>query len=177
MRTSWKTRPRPKTVILSIKKSNQIKSLSLSLSLCLSLFLSLSAPPLSPYTPTPLSLTHILLNSSKEWKLQLTFPQCTRAGPEWPCPRHTGTGRSLHTAPAGRWMCAAGRGGNPWKMKDRGQGPGTAASEHHSWGSCWLLLSVDLWYTGCYWEWCAVWDRAVGVWVYPPYLSSLTFVA
>ena len=31
-RTGWKTRPRPKTVILPIKKSNQIKSLSLSLS-------------------------------------------------------------------------------------------------------------------------------------------------
>ena len=35
-RTGWKTRPRPKTVILSINKSNQIKS-NLSLSLyCLS---------------------------------------------------------------------------------------------------------------------------------------------
>ena len=36
-RTGWKTRPRPKTVILSIKKSNQIKSIkSLCLSVCLS---------------------------------------------------------------------------------------------------------------------------------------------
>ena len=34
-RTGWKTRPWPKTVILSIKKSNQIKSLSLSLSFSL----------------------------------------------------------------------------------------------------------------------------------------------
>ena len=40
-RTGWKTRPRPKTVILPIKKSNQIKS-NLSLSLTLSLSLSLS---------------------------------------------------------------------------------------------------------------------------------------
>ena len=39
-RTGWKTRPRPKTVILSIKKSNQIKS---------NLFLS---------SPPPLSLSH-----------------------------------------------------------------------------------------------------------------------
>ena len=31
-RTGWNTRPRPKTVILLIKKSNQIKSLSLSIS-------------------------------------------------------------------------------------------------------------------------------------------------
>ena len=37
-RTGWKIRPRPKTVILSIKKSNQIKSLSL---------LTPSLPPLS----------------------------------------------------------------------------------------------------------------------------------
>ena len=42
-RTGWKTRPRPKTVILSIKKSNQIKS---------NLFLS-SLPPLPS-----LSLSH-----------------------------------------------------------------------------------------------------------------------
>ena len=34
-RTDWKTRPRPKTVILLIKKSNQIKSLSLCLPLLL----------------------------------------------------------------------------------------------------------------------------------------------
>ena len=34
-RTGWKTRPRPKTVILPIKKSNQIKSLSPSSSLSL----------------------------------------------------------------------------------------------------------------------------------------------
>ena len=34
-RTGWKTRPRPKTVILPIKKSNQIKSLSLLLLLLL----------------------------------------------------------------------------------------------------------------------------------------------
>ena len=45
-RTGWKTRPRPKTVILPIKKSNQIKSnlsslsisLSVSLSVCLSVY-------------------------------------------------------------------------------------------------------------------------------------------
>ena len=30
-RTDWKTRPRPKTIILSIKKSNQIKSNQISL--------------------------------------------------------------------------------------------------------------------------------------------------
>ena len=48
-RTGWKTRPRPKTVILSINKSiNQsIKSISLSLSLSLSLTLIL--PSLSNY--------------------------------------------------------------------------------------------------------------------------------
>ena len=58
-RTGWKTRPRPKTIILSIKQStNQSISLSLSLSLCaclsvclslicLSVCLSVSLPALS----------------------------------------------------------------------------------------------------------------------------------
>ena len=47
-RTGWKTRPRPKTVIFSINKSNQINlsshlfSLSVCLSVCLSVSLSLS---------------------------------------------------------------------------------------------------------------------------------------
>ena len=46
-RTGWKTRPRPKTVILLIKKSNQIKSNQISP----------PRPPL-PTTPTPSVYTH-----------------------------------------------------------------------------------------------------------------------
>ena len=48
-RTGWKTRPRPKTVILPIKKSvNQ------SICLCASVYLSV--PPLQPPPPPPISL-------------------------------------------------------------------------------------------------------------------------